>query len=80
MKPPSPLLPIVWRRLWRRWSWSRVWSRCIHPDSYGYRPRRSALDAVRLCRQRCWETDWVIDLDLKSFLDVSSHCSLGSLS
>jgi RNA-directed DNA polymerase len=41
----------------------------FHPDSYGYRPGRSALDAVRVCRERCWRQDWVLDLDLKSFFD-----------
>jgi retron-type reverse transcriptase len=41
----------------------------FHPDSYGYRPRRSALDAVERCRQRCWKTDWVIDLDIQKFFD-----------
>jgi group II intron reverse transcriptase/maturase len=41
----------------------------FHPDSYGYRPGRSALDAVAACRQRCWKTDWVIDLDIKAFFD-----------
>ena len=41
----------------------------FHPDSYGYRPGRSALDAVATCRRRCWESDWVIDLDLRSFFD-----------
>jgi RNA-directed DNA polymerase len=30
----------------------------FHDDSYGYRPGRSALDAVGACRQRCWKTDW----------------------
>jgi RNA-directed DNA polymerase len=30
----------------------------FHPDSYGYRPGRSALDAVAACRQRCWRADW----------------------
>jgi RNA-directed DNA polymerase len=30
----------------------------FHPDSYGYRPGRSALDAVDTCRRRCWKTDW----------------------
>jgi retron-type reverse transcriptase len=35
----------------------------FHPDSYGYRPGRSPLDAVAACRKRCWKTDWVIDLD-----------------
>jgi len=41
----------------------------FHPDSYGYRPKRSALDAVAECRRRCWETDWVIDLDIAGFFD-----------
>jgi RNA-directed DNA polymerase len=47
----------------------------FHPDSYGYRPRRGALDAVAACRMRCWRTDWVLDLDIRKFLDASSHCS-----
>jgi hypothetical protein len=41
----------------------------FHPDSYGYRPGRSALDAVAACRQRCWDYDWVIDLDIQKFFD-----------
>jgi RNA-directed DNA polymerase len=41
----------------------------FHPDSYGYRPKRSAIDAVAACRQRCWRTDWVIDLDIQKFFD-----------
>jgi RNA-directed DNA polymerase len=41
----------------------------FHPDSYGYRPRRSALDAVAACRRRCWDTNWVIDLDIARFFD-----------
>lgn len=45
----------------------------FHPDSYGYRPGRSALDAVGVARQRCWEADWVIDLDIKAFFDSISH-------
>jgi group II intron reverse transcriptase/maturase len=44
--------------------------RLFHPDSYGYRPKRSALDAVAACRRRCWETDWVIDLDIRKFFDT----------
>ena len=40
----------------------------LPPDSYGYRPGRSALDAVAACRQRCWKTDWVIDLDVRDVL------------
>jgi group II intron reverse transcriptase/maturase len=41
----------------------------FHDDSYGYRPGRSALDAVGAARQRCWEYDWVIDLDVRKFFD-----------
>jgi len=42
----------------------------FHPDSYGYRPKRSALDAVGRCRERCWSFDWVIDLDIQKFFDT----------
>lgn len=45
----------------------------FHPDSYGYRPGRSALDAVGTCRKRCWYRDWVIDLDIKAFYDTLDH-------
>jgi len=41
----------------------------FHPDSYAYRPGRSALDAVGTARKRCWRTDWVIDLDIKAFFE-----------
>jgi len=41
----------------------------FHPDSYGYRPGKSALDAVGVTRRRCWRSDWVIDLDIKGFFD-----------
>ncbi|MET7729705.1 reverse transcriptase domain-containing protein [Streptomyces mirabilis] len=41
----------------------------FHPDSYGYRPGRSALDAVARCRERCWKQDWVVDLDIQKFFD-----------
>ena len=37
----------------------------FHPDSFGYRPGKSALDAVGQCRQRCWRYDWVVDLDIR---------------
>ena len=49
---------------------------CFHPDSYGYRPGRSALDAVGTARQRCWDADWVIDLDIKAFFDSLDHALL----
>jgi RNA-directed DNA polymerase len=43
------------------------------PDSYGYRPRKSALEAVGQARQRCWEYDWVIDLDIRGYFDNIDH-------
>jgi RNA-directed DNA polymerase len=45
----------------------------FHPDSYGYRPGKSALDAVGQARQRCWRFDWIIDLDIKGFFDNIPH-------
>ncbi|WP_199806863.1 MULTISPECIES: group II intron reverse transcriptase/maturase [unclassified Streptomyces] len=45
----------------------------FHPDSYGYRPRRSALDALAVCRERCWRKDWVIDIDIRGFFDNLDH-------
>ena len=45
----------------------------FHPDSYGYRPGRSAADALAVTRQRCWRYDWVIDLDIRGFFDNLDH-------
>ena len=45
----------------------------FHPDSYGYRPGRGALDAVAKCRERCWKKDWIIDLDVQKFFDTVDH-------
>src|SRR5215210_2028284 len=45
----------------------------FHDDSYGYRPGKSAIDAVGKARQRCWRYDWVIDLDIKGFFDNIPH-------
>jgi len=45
----------------------------FHEDSYGYRPGRSALEAVGVARKRCWDADWVIDLDIKAFFDSIPH-------
>jgi RNA-directed DNA polymerase len=39
----------------------------FHPDSYGYRPGKWALEAVGQARQRCWRYDWILDLDIKGF-------------
>ncbi|MEU9761837.1 reverse transcriptase domain-containing protein [Streptomyces sp. NPDC047987] len=41
----------------------------FHPDSYGYRPGRSALDAVGKCRERSWRRDWVVEFDIAKFFD-----------
>lgn len=45
----------------------------FHEDSYGYRPGRSALDAVAKARQRSWRDDWVLDLDISKFFDTLDH-------
>ncbi len=45
----------------------------FHPDSYGYRPRKSALEAVGVARQRCWRYAWVLDLDIRSYFDSIPH-------
>jgi RNA-directed DNA polymerase len=45
----------------------------FHPDSYGYRRRKSAHDALRKCRERCWRKDWVLDLDIRKFFDSLDH-------
>ncbi len=45
----------------------------FHPDSYGYRPGKSAVDAVAVARQRCWRLHWAIDLDIKGFFDNLDH-------
>lgn len=48
----------------------------FHPDSYGCRPVRSALDAVAMTRRRCWSKDWVLDLDIRAFVDSVDHALL----
>jgi RNA-directed DNA polymerase len=45
----------------------------FHPDSYGYRPGRSAHDALAVARGRCWKQDWVLDLDVRAFFDSVPH-------
>ncbi len=45
----------------------------FHPDSYGYRPGRSAADAVAITRERCWRQDWVLDMDIQAFFDSVDH-------
>lgn len=45
----------------------------FYPDSYGYRPGKSAVEAVGAARQRCWRRGWVLDLDIKGFFDNLNH-------
>lgn len=45
----------------------------FHADSYGYRLGKSAKDAVGVARKRCWEYDWVLDLDIKAFFETIDH-------
>jgi group II intron reverse transcriptase/maturase len=45
----------------------------FHRDSYGYRPGKSALDAVEAARTRCFRMDWVIDLDIRDFFGSLDH-------
>lgn len=46
------------------------------PDSYGYRPGKSALDAVAVTRERCWRYDWVLEFDIKGLFDNIDHALL----
>jgi RNA-directed DNA polymerase len=43
------------------------------PDSFGYRPNKSALDAVGITRRRCWQYDWVLEFDIKGLFDNIPH-------
>ena len=43
------------------------------PDSYGYRPAKSALDAIEVTRKRCWRYDWVLEFDIKGLFDNIDH-------
>ncbi|WP_265025153.1 group II intron reverse transcriptase/maturase [Wolbachia endosymbiont (group B) of Pammene fasciana] len=45
----------------------------FHEDSYGYRPNKSALDAVYTAQKRCWKNDWTVDLDISGFFDNLDH-------
>lgn len=45
----------------------------FHPDSYGYRPNKSAHQAIEQARERCWQRPWVLDMDIKGFFDNIDH-------
>jgi RNA-directed DNA polymerase len=46
---------------------------CFDEDSYGYRPGKSAHDAVEITRRRCWKYDWVVEFDIKGLFDNIDH-------
>jgi RNA-directed DNA polymerase len=48
----------------------------FHTDSYGYRPGRSAKQAIAVTRQRCWQFDWVVEFDIKAAFDQIDHALL----
>ena len=52
------------------------WDQQFHPSSFGYRPGKSALDAVEQAKANCWKYGWVIDLDIKGFFDNLDHTLL----
>ena len=62
-----------WLRPRQRCCWWRSLSRSCAPDSYRYRPGRSAHDALAVARKRCWDKDWVLDLDVGAFFDSVGH-------
>ncbi len=45
----------------------------FHEDSYGYRPGKSAIEALGVARERCWRSNWVLDVDIKGFFDNIDH-------
>jgi RNA-directed DNA polymerase len=45
----------------------------FHQDSYGYRPRKSAIQAVEVTRRRCWKYGWVLEFDIKGLFDNIDH-------
>ena len=62
-----------WLRPRQRCCWKRSLRPIFHPDSYGYRPGRSAHGALAVARKRCWNKDWVLDLDVGAFFDSVGH-------
>lgn len=47
--------------------------RIFHKDSYGYRPNKSAIDAIKITRERCWKYNWVLEFDIKGLFDNIDH-------
>ena len=47
--------------------------RHFHPDSYGYRPNKSAHDALKMAKSRCQKKAWASDMNIKEFFDEIDH-------
>ena len=45
----------------------------FHEESYGYRPNKSAHDAVAKAKERCMKYAWVLDMDTSKFFDTINH-------
>jgi RNA-directed DNA polymerase len=53
--------------------WLEPWlDPVFRDDSYGYRPEKSALEAIAVTRRRCWDYDWVVEFDIRGLLDAAS--------
>jgi len=50
-----------------------IFEKHFHADSYAYRPNKSAIDAVGVCRQRCFHHEWALEIDIKAFFDTLDH-------
>jgi retron-type reverse transcriptase len=45
----------------------------FHKDSYGYRPGKSAVEALSVARERCWKPKWIVDVDIKGYFGAQSQ-------
>jgi len=69
-------IPTVYDRIGQEVVRARLESKIdpiFHEDSYGYRPGKSAIDALRTSRRRNWKSDWVLDVDIRKFFDTVDH-------
>jgi RNA-directed DNA polymerase len=53
-----------------------ILDRIFHEDSYGYRPGKSAKQAIAVTRKRCWQYDWIVEFDIKAAFDQIDHTLL----
>ena len=56
-----------------RMSFEKLVEPIFSSNSYGYRPNRSAIEAVAVTRERCWKTPWVLEFDIKGLFDNIDH-------